>query len=158
MMNTHNLTDRHNIVCMKWGTFYGARDVNRLYQMLRAHMSRPFRLVCFTDDGNGIAPEIEIHPLPPFSSAHLQTMGAYRKKTLCRADLAPFAPGERFLFLDLDVVIMDDLTALFEFAPEKDFVIIRNWTRGDGRIGNSSVTMMRVGPLQYVGDCHKFRV
>jgi len=108
--------------------------------------------VCFTDNGKDIIQEVEIQPLPPFASAHLQTMGAYRKKTLCRADLLPFRQGERFLFLDLDVVIMNNLDALFDFEPEKDFIICRNWTRGNGRIGNSSVTMMRVGPLQYIVD------
>jgi len=137
---------------MKWGAFYGAEDVNRLYRMLKANMTRPFRLVCFTDNSKDILPDVDVHPLLPFASAHLQTMGAYRKKTLCRADLAPFKTGERFLFLDLDVVIMGNLDALFDFEPEKDFIICRNWTRGNGRIGNSSVTMMRVGPLQYVVD------
>jgi len=130
--------ERRNIVCMKWGTFYGADDVNRLYRMLKSNITGPFRLVCFTDNDKDILPEVECHPLPPFASAHLQTMGAYRKKTLCRADLQSFKTGERFLFLDLDVVIMGNLDALFAFEPEKDFIICRNWTRGNGQIGNSS--------------------
>jgi len=141
-----------NIVCMKWGTAYAAEYVNRLYRMLAANMSRPFRLVCFTDNQQAIIPEVEVYALPPFANAHLQTMGAYRKKTLCRKDLISFNEGERFLFLDLDVVIMGNIDALFDFEPQQDFIICRNWTRGNGRIGNSSVTMMRVGPLQYVVD------
>jgi hypothetical protein len=141
-----------NIVCMKWGTLYGPEYVNRLYDMVKRNITRPFRFICFTDMKDGIYPEVEAFDLPPFKSAPLARRGAYRKKTLCRADLAPFKQGERFIYLDLDIVIMDNIDEMFDFAPEKDFVICYNWTRGDGKIGNSSVTMMRVGPLQYIVD------
>ena len=146
------MSDMANIVCMKWGQKYGAEYVNRLYSMVKRNMSRPFRFICFTDNKEGIVPEVEVFPLPPFKAAHLQTMGAYQKKMLCRKDLAPFKEGEQFLFLDLDVVIMDSLDEMFDYKPEKDFVICYNWTRGGGKIGNSSVTRMRVGPLQYIVD------
>ena len=141
-----------NIVCMKWGTAYGPEYVNRLYSMVRRNMTRPFRFICFTDQRDGLDPAVEVFDLPPWATAHLSRMGAYRKKTLCRADLEPFRDGERFLYLDLDVVIMDNIDAFFDYEPDKDFIICYNWTRGQGRIGNSSVTMMRVGPLQYIVD------
>jgi len=101
-INANSQQPTANIVCMKWGSVYGADYVNRLYRMIAANINRPFRLVCFTDNRQGILPEVEAYDLPPFANAHLQTMGAYRKKTLCRADLAPFNTGERFLFLDLE--------------------------------------------------------
>jgi hypothetical protein len=141
-----------NIVCMKWGTHYGAEYVNRLYNMVNRNMTQPFRFVCFTDSKEGISPEVEVFDLPPFKSAPLQTKGAYRKKTLCRSDLEPFETGERFLYLDIDIVIMDNIDDLFDYLPEEDFIICYNWTRGGGTIGNSSVTMMRKGPLQYIVD------
>ena len=40
---------RH-ILCMKWGTKYGPEYVNRLYAMVRRHLSGDFRFVCLTDD------------------------------------------------------------------------------------------------------------
>lgn len=144
------MTEIANIVCMKWGTKYGNDYVNRLYNMVSRNMTRPFRFVCYTDNKEGINPAVEVYDHPPFEAASLQTMGAYRKKTLCRADLAPFKEGERFLYLDLDLVIMDNIDAVFDYKPEADFIICYNWTRGNGTIGNSSVTMMRVGPLDYI--------
>ena len=141
-----------NIVCMKWGKRYGPEYVNRLYSMVSRNITRPFRFICFTEHKEGINPEIEVFDFPPFESADLQTMGAYRKKTLCRADLEPFSDGERFLYLDLDVVIMSNIDAMFDYLPEEDFIICYNWTRGNGTIGNSSVTMFRKGPLQFVVD------
>ena len=148
------LTKPASIVCMKWGKKYGPEYVNRLYDMIKRNISRPFRLVCYTDSADGIIPEVEVHDLPPFNPVTRKgnIMGAYRKKTLCRADLEGFETGERFLFLDLDVVIMDNIDEMFDYKPEKDFVICYNWTRGKGKIGNSSVTMIRVGPLQYLVD------
>lgn len=147
-----DMTEVANIVCMKWGNAYGADYVNRLYNMVKRNMTRPFRFICFTDHKEGIDPAIEVFDLPPWKSAPLSRMGAYRKKTLCRADLAPFKEGERFLYLDLDVVIMANIDPFFDYEPERDFIICYNWSRGNGRIGNSSVTMMRVGPLQYITD------
>lgn len=139
-----------NIVCMKWGTKYGSDYVNRLYSMVERNITRPFRFVCYTDIKDGIRPEVEICDLPAFTAASLQTMGAYRKKMLCRGDLKPFQTGERFLYLDLDLVIMENIDDVFDYKPEADFIICYNWSRGNGTIGNSSVTMMRVGPLDYI--------
>ncbi len=141
-----------SIVCMKWGNKYGPEYVNRMYNMIKRNITRPFRLVCYTDSSKGIIPEVEIHKLPPFSPYNGSIMSAYRKKTMCRADLEGFDKGDRFLFLDLDVVIMGNIDDMFDYEPDKDFVICYNWTRGNGKIGNSSVTMMRVGPLQYIID------
>ena len=53
-----------NVVCMKWGTRYGAHWVNRLYGMVVRNTSWTVRFVCLTDDAAGIRPEVEIKPLP----------------------------------------------------------------------------------------------
>lgn len=146
------MTENANIVCMKWGTKYGADYVNNLYNMISRNITRPFRFICFTDIKDEIRPEVEVFDLPPFNVPKEYLNTAYRKKTLCRKDLAPFKEGERFLFLDLDVIVMDNIDEMFDFEPDKDFIICYNWTRLQGRVGNSSVTMMRVGPLQYITD------
>lgn len=146
------MTDIANIVCMKWGTAYDSEYVNKLYSMVSRNMTRPFRFICFTDIADGLNSNIEVFDLPPFESASLQTKGMYRKKTLCRSDLAPFKEGERFLYLDIDVVITSPMDEMFDYLPEEDFIICYNWTRGNGTIGNSSVTMMRKGPLNYIAQ------
>ena len=41
------------ILCMKWGTKYGPEYINRLYAMVRRHLTGDFRMVWFKDpDGN----------------------------------------------------------------------------------------------------------
>ena len=50
--------DRH-VICMKWGTKYGPEYVNRLYAMVRRHLSGPFNFVCLTDNAAGIRPEVQ---------------------------------------------------------------------------------------------------
>jgi hypothetical protein len=141
-----------NIVCMKWGTAYDSNYVNNLYHMVSNNITGPFRVICFTDNATYIDPRVEVFPLPSFHAPEQFSNSAYRKKTLCNKDLAPFTQGERFLYLDLDILITGNLDDMFNFAPDKDFIICYNWTKGKGKIGNSSVTMMRVGPLQYIID------
>ena len=143
-----------NFVCMKWGTFYTAEDVNTLYRMVKKNTSAPVRFVCYTEFPDGLELGIEILPLPELRALRTikHVVGAYPKKMLCSADLKPFETGDRFLYLDLDVVITGPLDDFFTYKPDADFVIIYNWTRGNGRIGNSSVTRFTVGPLQYVVD------
>ena len=54
-----------NILTFKWGTLYSAEYVNRIYRGVKAHLKRPFRFVCVTDDADGLLPEIDAEPIPP---------------------------------------------------------------------------------------------
>ncbi len=58
---------QRHILCMKWGTKYGPEYVNRLYAMVRRHLSGDFKFVCLTDDGNGVRPEVTCLPIPPLN-------------------------------------------------------------------------------------------
>lgn len=72
-----------NIICMKWGAIYGPEGVNRLYGRVSRQRAAPFRLVCLTDDHQGIRPEAECFGLPESGVPHLQrTMGKWRKQVL----------------------------------------------------------------------------
>jgi hypothetical protein len=55
---------QRHILCMKWGTKYGPEYVNRLYAMVRRHLSGDFRFVCLTDSTEGIRSEVECFPIP----------------------------------------------------------------------------------------------
>ena len=71
------------LVCVKWGTMYGPEYVNRLYGMVSRHLAPPFRLVCLTDDRQGIRPEVECFDLPELGVPHPQrTKGKWRKQIL----------------------------------------------------------------------------
>ena len=61
--NNSNLP-RVNVLCLKWGTYYGPEYVNRLYAGVRRNLKRPFRFVCVTDNPAGLRPEVETVPFP----------------------------------------------------------------------------------------------
>ena len=51
------------IICMKWGTKYGAEYVNRLYNMVNRYLTLPFQMVCLTDDSTGIDANVKCYPI-----------------------------------------------------------------------------------------------
>lgn len=138
---------QRHVLCMKWGTKYGPEYVNRLYAMVRRHLSGDFNFVCLTDDATGIRPEVQCLPIPPLN-LHLkpgQRDGAWKKLTTFEADLHGLRGTA--LFLDVDVVIVGSLDAFFEHPGE--FLIIhdypRFWRFGQRITGNSSVYRFQLG-------------
>lgn len=137
---------QRHILCMKWGTKYGPEYVNRLYAMVRRHLSGDFNFVCLTDDGAGIRPEVQCLPIPPLD-LHLkpgQKDHAWKKLTTFEQDLHGLRGTA--LFIDLDVVIVGSLDAFFEHPGE--FLIIHDYPRPWRRAritGNSSVYRFELG-------------
>lgn len=123
-----------NIICMKWGTKFGADYVNRLYSMVQRHLTRPHRFVCFTDDSNGVLDGVECLPLPPMDLPPGKERG-WRKLSTFQAPLADLEGTT--MFLDLDVVIVGSLDEFFDYPGE--FLIIHDWLRKGSIEGNSSV-------------------
>ncbi|MFN3526099.1 MAG: hypothetical protein ACK4YU_08405 [Paracoccus sp. (in: a-proteobacteria)] len=110
------------ILTMKWGTLYSSDDVNRLAAQVRRHLPRPHRFVCFTDDATGLDTHVEAMPLPELGLPEGSTDTRWRKLALFRPDLGGLSGTA--LFLDLDLVVVDDLTPFFELAG--DVCIIRD--------------------------------
>lgn len=133
---------------MKWGRKYGPEYVNRLYTMVRKHLSGPFRFICLTDDASGVHPEVTCLPIPPLDIRLKpgQRDGAWNKLTTLEADLHGLRGTA--LFLDLDVVVVGALDAFFE-QPGGPFIIIRDyprfWRFGERVVGNSSVYRFELG-------------
>lgn len=144
------MTETANIVCMKWGTYFGPEYVNVLYRSVAKHINRPFRFICYTDIKEGIDEGVELYDLPEFKSLAKSNGAPYPKQTLFRADLEGFKEGDKFLFMDLDVAVVEDIDCFFDYKPEEDFIIIKDWRKGDRNVGNSSVFRAKVGPLDYV--------
>ena len=92
------MTEIVNIICIKWGTMYGAEDVNRLYRQVKRHLNRPHRFVCFTDDFNGIDPGVDCQPLPELGLPEGHGDTRWRKLALFRRDLGGMT-GQVALFL-----------------------------------------------------------
>ena len=92
-----------NVVCMKWGTLYGADYVNALFRGVQKHLSLKHRFVCFTDNAKGIASGVEIRPIPRLSLPDGKEDLRWRKLTLFSNPLDDLIGPT--LFLDLDLVI-----------------------------------------------------
>ena len=137
---------------MKWGTKYGAEYVNRLYGMVRRHLRSDFRFVCLTDRSEGVRTEVQCLPIPDLALPEGIPERGWKKLTTFAADLHGLKGTA--LFLDLDVVIVDDITPFFE-QPGK-FLIIHDWKRPWRVTGNSSVYRFELGSHPEVLE--RFRV
>ena len=135
--------DKH-IVCLKWGNKYSSEYVNKLNNMCKRHTQQNIKFHCFTENTNGIDKDITTHPLPDIP----RVQGWWYKPWFFSNEL-PFRGT--LLFLDLDVVICDNLDKFFDYEPTKDFVVIRDFNRSMrarwDRI-NSSVFRMHIGSRQ----------
>lgn len=141
-------TMTQTVVCMKWGARYPADYVNCLLSMIRRNTTRDTRLVCYTDDAEGIDPAIACYPIPALVLPERIKNKPWRKIGLWRADLEGVSGN--VLFMDLDVVITGSIDAFFDFQPEKTFCVIENWTQPGSKIGNTSVYRFRVGSHPYL--------
>jgi hypothetical protein len=132
---------RVNVVCMKWGTRYGAEWVNRLYGMVARNTTWDIRFVCFTDDPSGIRSEVECQPLPEvrFDAGKI---GKYWPKLGLMQEGLGGLTGMT-LFLDLDLVLIDSLDPFFTLPGR--FLIIKEWKDPHLGYGNSSVLRFFIG-------------
>lgn len=144
-------------VCWKWAppkgyrSTFTAETVNVLGRMLARHFPHPHKLICVTDDSSGIDMSIEVQkPWNDFAdvpSPHGQkNPSCYRRLRLFAPDAGAYF-GPRFVSLDLDVVIVGDLTPLFD-RPE-DFVIWGDYTNPRTPY-NGSLMMLRAGACPQV--------
>ncbi|WP_062762226.1 hypothetical protein [Falsirhodobacter sp. alg1] len=150
------------ILCMKWGTLYGPEYVNNLAAGVRRHLDRPYRFICFTDDGTGLDAGIEVRDIPELGLPAGHNDRRWRKLSVFRPDLGLEGTA---LFLDLDLVIVDDLAPFFEqpgtFLIVRDDDLFRpkplrklNAERDAflHSVGNSSVFRFELGRHAYILD------
>ncbi|MGD8265613.1 MAG: hypothetical protein PVF23_05525 [Chromatiales bacterium] len=137
-----------NVICMKWGDKYGPAYVNRLYGMVARNLTRPFRFTCFTDNRDGVRPEVRIQPLPSLDLPSGLPERGWMKLATFQPDLGGLE-GQT-LFLDLDVVIVDSIDCFFDYKAE--FAIAFDQQKEKERIGNSSVYRFEIGKYPDVLD------
>lgn len=123
---------------------YGAEHVNRWARAVRRNLTIPHELVVVTDDPTGITEDVRIVPLWD----DLREMGG------CYTRLRAFAPdmaeviGERFVWMDLDGIVVGSLNPLFS-RPE-EFVAWSNGVSNNPYCG--SMVMMTAGVRRQVWD------
>lgn len=144
-----------NIVTLKWGDRYPALFVNRLHRAVARNLNRPFRFLCFTEDPSGLDAGIEAFPLPDVRMPDSHYYTPWMKLGLFQTGMGNMQ-GE-CLFLDLDLLIIDNIDCFFEYMPGKR-CIIHNWIQGHlvfkkrPDIGNSSVFRWTAGTTQFIVD------
>jgi hypothetical protein len=115
-------------VCWKWRPTKGYRStfdastVNVLHSMLSRHYHKPFETVCVTDDAAGIDSSVRVLPLwSDFSdvpSPHGDAYpSCYRRLKMFSSEAAEVI-GSEFVSIDLDVVIVNDITELFPLGVD----------------------------------------
>lgn len=137
-----------SILCIKWGTKYGPEYVNKLYRMCHRNMSTSFRFVCLTENTLGLDKNIDAKPL---LYDHTKLTGWWQKLAIFQETVHDL-DGD-ILFLDLDVVIINDITPFFTYDAK--FPIIEDWLLSrppSSRVFNSSVMRFKVGSQLHIWD------
>lgn len=146
MTTSSATTPLKQIICIKWGTKYGADYVNKLYGMVSRNITPPFRFVCFTDNTDGIRPEVESQDLPVIDyPMPVGTTGQWPKSRLWSEKLGNVTGN--VLFLDLDVVIVGNIDVFFEYEPNHPVMLTRNMTNPLEKLGQTSLFRFPVGSL-----------
>lgn len=141
-------------VTFKWKAYTGYRStfaaehVNVLFNMIDRHYTAPHRNICVTDDAVGIKGTIETVPLWD-DLADVPNPNGPKRNPSCYRRLKLFAPdagkqfGERIVVMDLDTVIVGDLSPLF--ARSDDFVIWGQTDYPKTQWYNGSLWMLKTG-------------
>lgn len=104
------------VTCVTWkwsapgGPGFGPEYVNRLRAGLERHLHLPHRLVCITDDPRGLDRRVDAVPLP---DGLRDTPRCRRRMRIFSAEFARHL-GARILSLDLDVVLVGDITPIVD--------------------------------------------
>lgn len=148
-----------SVVCWKWKppvtgyrSTFDADAVHTLARMVKRHYPHPHRIVCVTDDPKGLDASIDVVPLwkdladvPSPHGAHQPS--CYRRLKAFSAEAEQWF-GPRFVSVDLDCVIVGDMSSLWNRT--EDFVI---WGETDPRsFYNGSMWMMTAGSRRKVWD------
>lgn len=114
--------DELTFVAWRWSTpgfgrVFESSYVNVLRNMIERHYHAPWRLVCITDDAEGLDPRIHVMPQPVtfegLASPHGKNHpSCYRK--LWNFSAAAKILGPRIVSTDIDVIITGDITPVFD--------------------------------------------
>jgi len=127
-----------SILVWKWGRLFGPEYPNRTRSMLKRHLHLPHRLYCVTDDPTGLDPEIEVVAIPTWLA---DTPRCRRRMQQYSADFDALF-GARLLSIDLDVVIVGDITPIVD-RPEP----VVCWRVGYANVFSGSFVLWSAGAL-----------
>ena len=132
-------------LCLKHGTKYSSEYVNRLYRMVMRNTNLDIKFACMTEDAKGLDPNIIVIPLPSGLEGWWCKPYMYNKDLPIKGTI---------LYMDLDVVIANNIDKLFKFQPGY-WCTIRDFTRcmrPGWQQYNSSVIKFETGQLGHLWD------
>ena len=106
-----------NFACVCYGDKYPVEYVQKLYNMVKRNTTLPINFVVFTDHvkmHKMVEGDIDIRKFPEHD-----LQGWWNKLQLFHPDVD--LPGDT-LYMDLDVVITQNIDCFFTYKPEADFV------------------------------------
>lgn len=137
----------------RWGEAYTVEDVERVAGQVQANLRIPHRFVCLTDN-RAAFPRCEpyikplrLWPCPVGDRGRPEQGQSWRRLRAFSPDMLPIL-GPRFVSIDLDCVVVGDLTPLFQ-QPDADLVM---WASpaAPGTPYNGSMWLHRTGSLPII--------
>lgn len=139
-----------SVVCWKWTQVgcrskFDASHVNVLRNMVERNYRGDWQMVCFTDDPTGIDPRVKtVRIRDVFSDLHnpvgREYPSCYRRLSAFDSDFHEYVGG-RFVSVDLDCVIIKDITPLWDRT--EDIVFWQSPIRAPDY--NGSMWLVRTG-------------
>lgn len=152
-----------SVVCWKWGEKFSAEHVNALARGFAANYHAEHRFYCITDESIGsdrenYSPDIRLYDLGLFERRYpveaRKCKGRnFRKLQILSEGMRPWL-GDRILQLDLDVLIVGDVTPLF-YRPDP-IVISRSISQAKrGWSFNTGLMLINTGLMDRVWEWWK---
>ena len=135
----------NHVVCVKWGNKYIPQYVNVLYNMIKRHTTVPYQFHCITESPQGLDKHINTIALPnhPWVKTWWSKVWMFSEEFPLKGNI---------LFLDLDVIVHNNIDELFNYNPNK-FMIIRDFNRcrvKDWKQSNSSCMRWTAGSMNFL--------
>ena len=112
------------IICLKWGDKFSHNHVNRLYKMVSKNYQDEFHFVCYTENKSQINKNIEIRPI---------NLDYDLEKWWWKLTLFERASEKPRMFLDLDVVIQNDITHFKKYCRQDKICTVKAWWKPHAR-------------------------
>lgn len=124
---------------------YGSHHVNVLYKSVERNTTLPFRFFCITDDPSGLDNNINVVPLWD-KCRHLG--GCLNRMFVFDKSMSNLI-GERFLCIDLDCVIVNNIDDIL--LRQEEFIINQFESKhSSNQLYNGGIFMMNAGCRQQV--------
>ncbi len=131
----------YNVICLKHGDKFDAGYVNKLFHGVRRNTTVEFVFHCFTENPEGLEPDIEIHGLP-----YDNITGWWQKIYLLSDEIG--IEG-RVLYIDLDTLITGNIDHYI--CQNEGFVVLQDlWAKHDN-VG-SALMSYEVGKHKHVWE------